>query len=101
MRTADLSEGSYCVVLPDFQSYARTCCQLFRDCWKFRNDTFVNLEELLSSGSIKPKHLHCTDLESLSKDEVDDGSGTALCKNMWFDDATSAIVEECRALQLP
>ncbi len=64
MRTTEFSKRIHHIILADFKSNTRTSCQLFCQSCKLRHNTFIDFQELLSTRSVKPEHLHGADLES-------------------------------------
>ena len=58
---------------------------------EFWKNAAINLEELLRRGSIKEKHLQCTDLETFIQDCVDHSASLSLKKHMGLDHATCAV----------
>ena len=88
-----LSEGLHSILLSDLHYDARADCHSLYHTDELWQHTLVYFEELLSRWLVKSEHLHGRDLKALLKNSVDYLAGQTILYDMWFDNATGAIIE--------
>ena len=95
-----VSECLHSILLSDFQCNTWTSRHLLRHLWEFGQHTLIDLEEFLSCWPVEVEHLHCTDLEALIENRVNDLAGLTCLDGMRLNHGTSAVSEHCTGAAL-
>lgn len=93
--TDELPELLNRVLLPHFHNDARSSSHSFDHTNEFWQHALVNLEEFFGRRLVQCKHLHRRNLEAFLQDCVNDLTGESILNNMWLDNATGTIIEDC------
>lgn len=92
-RADELPEGLDGVLLSDLHHDARADRHGLYHTDELRQDSLVDLEELLGRRLVQCEHLHRRDLEAFLQDCVDHLTSQAILYHVRLDDAASAVVE--------